>query len=168
MLEAYLITTIISWIGHAGIAFSFYKKMKEMGYEINPPKESFAETAKRRLFNFIKVCLPVYNIVNTVLIITTQKSLFNKVIEEFSKTGLIYMPESKSQNIVDNSNDNGYVYRPTRYIINGKEITTDDILKMYSKTLTEENLYSRESYSYTNEKQHSYRRPFYTNSNNKK
>ena len=98
LLNVYLGTTVASWVTILIFSTACEKKLKREGYKFVKQKKSFAEKLASFISTLFKSSIPVYNIINAIVIICMVDKFYDYIKDKLLERGIIYMPQDKSVN----------------------------------------------------------------------
>ena len=99
LLNIYLGTTAISWLTLLMVNVAFAGRVKREGYKLINPKISFQEKILLHASNVFKMSIPVYNILNAIVIMYMGDKVLDHLEEELLSRGLLYKPNKESESI---------------------------------------------------------------------
>lgn len=92
LLNIYLGTTAINWITVFIFSVACGKKLKRDGYKFVKEKKSISEKIASFISVAFKGSIPVYNILNVVIILCMGDKLYEYMENKLLEDGKIYMP----------------------------------------------------------------------------
>ena len=98
LLNIYLGTTAISWATIFIFSAACKKKLKREGYKFVKEKKSLSEKVAAFISTAFKGSIPVYNILNTIVILCMGDKLYGYVEDKLLEQGQIYKPIAKELN----------------------------------------------------------------------
>ena len=98
LLNIYLATTAISWATIFISSAACVKKLKREGYKYIEEKKSISERIMTFISNVFKGSIPVYNILNTIIILCLGDKLYEFVEDKLLEQGKIYKPVAEELN----------------------------------------------------------------------
>lgn len=101
LLNIYLGTTAISWATVFIFSNACEEKLKRKGYKFVEEKKSISEKIASFLSIAFKASIPVYNILNTIVLLCMSDKLYEYVEDEFLSEGKIYMPTEETPSSKD-------------------------------------------------------------------
>lgn len=136
LLNIYLGTTAISWATIFIFSTACEKKLKREGYKIVKEKKSLSEKVATFISNAFKCSIPVYNILNTIVILCMGDRVYEYMEDKLLEQGKIYKPIAEELNndcesqILNEEKDDTYTasVQKTRTEKTYDEMTTEEKL----------------------------------------
>lgn len=98
LLNIYLGTTAISWATTFIFSAACEKKLKKEGYKFVKEKKSLSEKVATFISTAFKSSIPVYNILNTIVILCMGDKLYGYMEDKLLEQGKIYKPTAEELN----------------------------------------------------------------------
>ena len=98
LLNIYLGTTAISWATVFIFSAACEKKLTREGYKFVKEKKSLSEKIATFISNVFKVSIPVYNILNAIVILCMGDKLYGYMEDYLLEQGKIYKPIAEELN----------------------------------------------------------------------
>lgn len=98
LLNIYLGTTAISWATIFIFSAACEKKLKREGYKFVKEKKSLSEKVATFISNAFRGSIPVYNILNTIVILWMGDKFYGYMEDKLLEQGKIYMPIAEELN----------------------------------------------------------------------
>lgn len=98
LLNIYLGTTAISWATTFIFSVACVKKFKREGYKFVKENKSLPEKVMTFISAAFILSIPVYNILNTIVILWTVDESYGHLEDEYLKQGKIYKPIAEELN----------------------------------------------------------------------
>ncbi len=96
LLNIYLGTTAISWATVFIFSAAFEKKLEREGYKFVKEKKSISEKIASFISFAFKNSIPVYNIINTILVLCMSNKVYECMKDKSLEAGKIYMPTEET------------------------------------------------------------------------
>ena len=116
LLGIYLGTSVVSFATVVIFSKACENKIKRDGYKF--VKRSTSENLVDWLCTIFKSFIPVYNVLNTVILFLSGDKLFNRIEEKLLKEGKIYMPQNEDE---DNKTEKEPIYSNINEVKNEKK-----------------------------------------------
>lgn len=114
LLNIYLGTTAISWATVFIFSAACEKKLKREGYKIVKENKSLSKKIATFISNAFKCSIPIYNILNTIVILCMGDRVYEYIEDKLLKQGKIYKSIAEELNndcesqILNKEKDNTY------------------------------------------------------------
>ena len=98
LLNIYLGTTAISWVITLIFSAACRNKLKREGYKFVKKKKSFPEKTVTFISSAVKGSMPIYNILNTILMLYMGDKIYNYMEDKLLEHGEIYKSDEEKLN----------------------------------------------------------------------